>query len=321
MCFSPVQLKSGETVPCGHCLECLSRRRNEWSVRLQLHCSCYDYMPFFVTLTYDDEHLPMSSTGAMSLDPKHVTDFIKRLRSHFVLKDTDFSYFGCGEYGDQFGRPHYHLILFGFEALRSVFDKSAILAEDALRQVWQMGHVDVCIAEFSGIHYCTKYVLKSQDDYFPGVVKPFVFASKGIGKSWLSSDECKRVKSKFNKDSFNTICDQLPEVDWSSPINVEASTANILKILQPYVMDFRVSTLQGEVVPLPRYYRKQIFGSFEDWRMNPLAYYNFIKSLHKRYKYLNKYGEYDAQAASTMEQQQQQERERIIRTRVINKIK
>lgn len=321
MCFNPVQLKTGETVPCGHCLECLSRRRNDWSVRLQLHCSMYDRMPFFVTLTYDDDHLPVSTTGQMTLNPKHVSDFIKRLRNRFALKDTDFSYFGCGEYGDQFGRPHYHMILFGFDALNELYEKSAIIAEDALKNVWQNGHVDVCVADYGGIHYTTKYVLKSQDDYFPGVVKPFVFASKGIGKAWLSSGECKRLKEKFNKDAFNVVCDQLPEVDWSSPANIEASTSNILRILQPYVMSFKVSTLEGEVVPLPRYYRKQIFGSFEDWRMNPLAYYNYIKSLHKRYKYLNKYGAYDAEHVASMEQQQQQVRERVIRQRVINKIK
>lgn len=321
MCFSPVQLKTGETVPCGHCLECLSRRRNDWSVRLQLHCSMYDRMPFFVTLTYKDEDVPLSTTSQMTLNPKDIQDFIKRLRNKFVLKDTDFSYFGCGEYGDQFGRPHYHMIIFGFDKLAEIFDKSAILAEDVLEKIWTHGHVDVCVADYGGIHYTTKYVLKSQEDYFPGVVKPFVFASKGIGKSWLSSDECAALKKRFNKDAFNAICDQLPEIDWSTPQTIESSSAQILRQLQPYVMSFKVSTLEGEVVPLPRYYRKQIFGSFEDWRMNPLSYYNYVKSLHKRYKYLNAFGSYDAQSVKTMEQQRQQERERIIRQRVINKVK
>lgn len=308
-------------MPCGHCLECLSHRRNEWSVRLQLHCDAYDSMPFFVTLTYNDDHLPLSTGRRMTLYPKHVVDFIKRLRARYNLYDTDFTYFGCGEYGDTFGRPHYHMILYGFTALEKLFNTSAIVAEQALETVWQHGHVDVCVANYGGIHYTTKYVLKSMDQDFPDIEKPFVMASKGIGKSWLNSAECKRIRSKFNKENFNKVVDGLPVVDWSSPVDVLRSCNDILAALRPYVMDFRVTLPTGDIVPMPRYFKKKIFGSFEDWRCNPLAYYNYIKSLRNRYKYLVQYGEYDETHSETMESQKQKSREQTIRKRIINKIK
>ena len=58
----------------------------------------------FVTLTYDDEHLP----GDQCLDHRDFQLFMKRLRKRFPSR-----FFMCGEYGGLNGRPHYHSILFG----------------------------------------------------------------------------------------------------------------------------------------------------------------------------------------------------------------
>ena len=58
----------------------------------------------FVTLTYDDDHLPEYN----SLNYKHFQDFMKRLRkSHNRVR-----FYMCGEYGEDFSRPHYHALLF-----------------------------------------------------------------------------------------------------------------------------------------------------------------------------------------------------------------
>lgn len=61
----------------------------------------------FVTLTYSEETLPAD----LSVRPKVVSDFVKRLRKSTEAK---FRYFAVGEYGDESGRPHYHLALFRF---------------------------------------------------------------------------------------------------------------------------------------------------------------------------------------------------------------
>lgn len=61
----------------------------------------------FATLTYGDDCLP----GDYSVTPREMALFIKRLRKRSGLK---IRYFGCGEYGEQTGRPHYHIALFGF---------------------------------------------------------------------------------------------------------------------------------------------------------------------------------------------------------------
>ena len=72
----------------------------------------------FVTLTYDDEHLPRPHRPGHwmpSLSPYHVTNFIKRLRRHYEIP---IRYFLAGEYGNDSQRPHYHLALFGLSPLQ-----------------------------------------------------------------------------------------------------------------------------------------------------------------------------------------------------------
>lgn len=60
----------------------------------------------FVTLTYDDEHVPPDG----SLDKQAFPLFMKRLRKKYRAR-----YMMCGEYGDTRQRPHYHACLFGMD--------------------------------------------------------------------------------------------------------------------------------------------------------------------------------------------------------------
>lgn len=76
----------------------------------------------FITLTYDDEHLP-AGNGLNYVD---LQKFLKRLRKQ--LHEKKIKFYACGEYGDNdeqiwygnyredgkyLGRPHFHLIVFG----------------------------------------------------------------------------------------------------------------------------------------------------------------------------------------------------------------
>ena len=54
----------------------------------------------FVTLTYDEDHLPLDR----SVSRREVQLFMKRLRK--AISPLRVRFFACGEYGERFGRPH-----------------------------------------------------------------------------------------------------------------------------------------------------------------------------------------------------------------------
>lgn len=73
--------------------------------------------------------------------------FLKRLRKRYA---QPLRYYGVGEYGDLYGRPHFHLALFGFNP-----DDYAILME-----AWGLGGVHVCELNNDTAQYITGYVTK-----------------------------------------------------------------------------------------------------------------------------------------------------------------
>ena len=107
-------------LPCGQCIGCRLDRSRQWADRCMLELEYHD-SAYFVTLTYDDEHVPIHkyvtdySTGefdhSLSLNKRDFQLFMKRLRKHFP--NDKIRYFAAGEYGTNTLRPHYHAIIFG----------------------------------------------------------------------------------------------------------------------------------------------------------------------------------------------------------------
>lgn len=79
-CYRMITLKTGLVVPCGKCPACLANQRQEWVFRLKQEYLASNFA-IFVTLTYNDENVPLD----FSVNKKDVQDFHKRLRKHFPL--------------------------------------------------------------------------------------------------------------------------------------------------------------------------------------------------------------------------------------------
>lgn len=104
-------------VPCGFCIGCMLERRQHWSLRCRHEASCWDHN-VFLTLTYDDDHLEWHG----SLNRSHPDDFLRSLRRKLPgvqnapgSSRKPIRFFGCGEYGSQRQRAHYHLLLFNVQ--------------------------------------------------------------------------------------------------------------------------------------------------------------------------------------------------------------
>lgn len=183
-------------IPCQKCLGCALDRRDAWAVRASLELSCH-LEASFLTLTYNDAHLPISGeSGLPTLRRRDLTLFIKRLRRHlFPLK---IRYFGCGEYGSRFDRPHYHLIIFGWmpkqKDLRLLNGSTSIFRCPELESLWSdskgepIGFVSVAPADDGCVRYVAGYVAKKFGSIPPEGVTPNFCACSlrpAIGFPWF----------------------------------------------------------------------------------------------------------------------------------------
>ena len=164
LCNSPYTAL-GKAFGCGQCLPCRINRRRIWANRITLEAAQYEEN-CFLTLTYDDDHLPPDN----NLDPLALTLFLKRLRKWYDGKfNRKFRYFGVGEYGDQSGRPHYHLALFGFPTCqrgKTSPRRNGSCCEycDTVRKVWGFGLVELAGLEPASASYVAGYVTKKLTD-------------------------------------------------------------------------------------------------------------------------------------------------------------
>lgn len=184
-------------VPCGQCIGCrLSYSRN-WAIRCVHEASLHDEN-CFVTLTYDDSNVPDSG----SLNRRHIQLFLKRLRKKFTGKKIRF--YCCGEYGELLTRPHYHLILFGFDfedkVLWSVRDGVRLYRSEILEKLWTYGYSTIGNVTYESAAYVARYCLKKRNgekkgEYYKGLEQEFSTMSRrpGIARDWFE---------KFKGDVF-----------------------------------------------------------------------------------------------------------------------
>lgn len=264
-------LPTVQEVRCGKCSGCRLEYARQMSIRC-IHESMMHEQNCFVTLTYNNENLPVNG----SVDKRDIELFIKRLRRH--IEPEAVYYYGCAEYGSRLRRPHYHGIFFGYDPPDKKlykdgskrtgrfrlqdYDKFSIYTSESLEKIWSKGYCTVGKVTLESAGYVARYVSKKVDgykgkEYYNGKEPEFSFISKripqvdgtrgGIGKSWY----LKYKGDVYPKDYFH---------------------------------------LDGKRFKPPRYYDKlylrdcsdndQCYGTFEDWEL--------IKEKRKEAKLENK---------------------------------
>lgn len=147
-CFSPYMVRDKKNntqvlVPCGRCAHCTSRRISQWSFRL-MQQDKVSQSAHFITLTYANQHVPISSNGFPSLRKRDVQLFFKRLRKGST---GNIKYYVCGEYGGKTDRPHYHAIIFNADVAK-------------IGASWQLGHCHYGNVTGASVGYTLKYMSK-----------------------------------------------------------------------------------------------------------------------------------------------------------------
>jgi hypothetical protein len=156
----------------------------------------------FITLTYNDEHLPAGKT----LVKADFQKFMKRLRKQF---GKGIRYFHCGEYGDVNGRPHYHACIFNFDfpdrRLYKLNNGFRIDTSEILDQLWSddrgiIGLSTVGDVTFQSAAYVARYVMKKitgdkAAEHYGNRLPEYCTMSRrpGIGRVWYD---------KFKEDVY-----------------------------------------------------------------------------------------------------------------------
>ena len=177
-------------------MPCRIKRQQEWTTRLMMEYIYQGKKGAFVTLTYDPLHLPDSKkyVGG-NLYKSEIQKFLKRFRKYYGT-GRRVSYFAVGEYGEKSSRAHYHLCIFGVDA---------VVTERITKKCWTKGHsmtVGLDKDGFERMRYTCQYTLKkmtSDKDFTDGRNPEFSLMSRkpSLGLGLLPSYAPRLLKHNF----------------------------------------------------------------------------------------------------------------------------
>lgn len=211
--FTPTDARDPDSpieLPCGQCVGCRLERSRQWAVRCMHEAELHDDN-CFITLTFNDDALSKRAFPE-SLDVRDFQLFMKRLRKKY---GSGIRFFHCGEYGEKYGRPHYHACLFGFDfpdkQLFSINNGQRLYISESLQKLWPYGFATIGSVTFESAAYVARYIMKkitgdmAVEHYCVGVdtdtgemllKKPeytTMSRREGIGKGWFE---------KYHKDVY-----------------------------------------------------------------------------------------------------------------------
>lgn len=167
----------------------------------------------------------MTSRGFMSLNKRDVQLFFKRLRKlsdkrirehYYKLHEgkikkskikvyANVRYYLAGEYGTKYGRPHYHIILYGAEQQ----DVVEAWLDPKTKKPIGIVHFGYDTSE-AAIGYTLKYLAKEKkipvhanDDRQP----EFALMSKGLGKNYINANTIKYHRQDIRANGCITLKD------------------------------------------------------------------------------------------------------------------
>ena len=200
-CVNPIKMTkyaptdAGMDVPCGKCTPCRIQRASEWAIRAEHELEEWDHASF-IRLSYSDDNLPPGG----NVDKRALQLFIKRLRKRLASK---LAYLACGEYGEKTERPHYHVLLYGYDRQWRFRGDDKLhyhpcfqwngkvwnVVRGPLTDAWPHGHVTLGTASVQSARYIAGYTLKSNvgrldGTHHDGRNASFFLVSRGIGKRY-----------------------------------------------------------------------------------------------------------------------------------------
>ncbi len=204
-------------VPCGKCIGCRLDYSRMWATRSANEAYMHNHYNncAFLTLTFNNDML-LRRSNPHSLNKVAFRNWLKRLRKAVKSEyDCKFRFMACGEYGAKHKRPHYHLIIYGFNfpdkyvyQFRRVHGKEVLYYRSPfLEKIWSPAYSNesygfsvIGEVNFESSAYVARYVTKKlfgklAYQVYKDIEPEFLLTSRmpGLGYSYLE---------KFYKNIF-----------------------------------------------------------------------------------------------------------------------
>lgn len=147
-------------MPCGRCEACRLEQARERAVRCMHELRSHNNVGCFLTLTYS------TPPDGGAFRERDIVLFVKNLRKQ--LEPRLIKTFGCAEYGDKGGRPHFHLLIFGFDFPDRYYWRGSSehgsghvsYRSPMLEKLWTLGHSEIGTLTISSASYVARYTQK-----------------------------------------------------------------------------------------------------------------------------------------------------------------
>lgn len=191
--FEPVR------VPCGQCVGCRLDQSREWANRCVMESLSYPSdQCWFLTLTYNDDNLPADGSVHKEDVQKFNKDLLRYYDYHYGYQGIRF--YAGAEYGDQSGRPHYHVLYFGLpindlKLYGHNHQGDLLYNSPSIEKIWSKGFVVIGQLTWQTAAYTARYVMKKRkgkdaQEYYDrlGIQPEFSLMSRrpGIGISYFN---------------------------------------------------------------------------------------------------------------------------------------
>ena len=196
---------------CGKCEHCRMTRRNEWCTRMLLEAGYHKYC-YFVTFTYDKHCDPtiLEECNAVScccnsynhyelmpltLNKKHAQKMWKRLRK--AVGYNNIKYVLVGEYGHEYGRPHFHAIVYS----------DVELTQQHFQDAWKLNGKFIGNVDFHLLKSNLTAVISNNE-----TIDPMRYVTKYIQKEFKFEDVPTyryHIKNQNSNEEFPTVKNKL----------------------------------------------------------------------------------------------------------------
>lgn len=173
-------------IPCKQCEGCAMDYAKEWTTRLLCETKSWEEknaQSWFLTLTYDDEHLPKydyiydqetdltywdDGTWNSYLKKEDSIKFIRALRDKWRndYNHDGIRFFTAGEYGSKSQRAHFHIIIFNLPIklenlkIHRVQNGEVLYTCDEIAKIWGKGFITLGTVNERSASYVAQYSLK-----------------------------------------------------------------------------------------------------------------------------------------------------------------